>query len=182
MKQHNFYRPNQNQSGSVLIISLIVMLVLTVLGVSGMKSSVMEEKMAGNMRDSQLAFQAAEATLKEAERHIETNVVSVANFDTNGSDGLYDRSQHKVWNQIGWTSNDSLEFTNFSTNYAINTPPRYIIQHVASQLNNVDNLNMDNYGQGTGAGRVEMFLITARAVGNSGNTVVMLQSTYGKRI
>jgi len=182
MKQKLFYSPKQSQSGSVLIISLIVMLVLTILGVSGMKSSVMEEKMAGNMRDSQLAFQSAEATLREAERYIEANIVSINNFDTNGSDGLYDKSQQKLWDNISWNNSDSLEFTNFSTNYAINTPPRYIIQHLASQQSNVDNLNLDNYGQGTGAGRVEMFLITARAIGNSGNTVVMLQSTYGKRI
>ena len=181
MKQQ-IYQSFSKQSGSVLIISLIVMLVLTILGVSGMKSAVLEEKMAGNMRDSQLAFQAAEATLREAEQYIESNIVSTANFDTNGSDGLYNKSIHKVWNTINWTSGDSLEFTNFSSSYAINTPPRYIIQHVASQLSNIDNLNMDNYGQGTGAGRIEMFLITARATGNSGSTVVMLQSTYGKRL
>lgn len=180
--QRAFFNQAHRQSGSVLIISLIVMLVLTILGVSGMKSAVLEEKMAGNMRDSQLAFQAAEATLREAEQYIENNIVSIANFDTNGSDGLYDKSQTKLWNNINWTSGDSLEFANFTSSTAVNTPPRFIIEHLASQQNNVDTLNLDNYGQGTGAGRVEMFLITARATGNSGNTVVMLQSTYGKRL
>jgi len=170
------------QTGSVLIIALIMMVVLTMLGVTGMKSSVLEEKMAGNLRDSQLAFQAAEATLREAEQFIDDNIVSTTNFDTDGSDGLYEKSPGKLWKQINWDSNDSLEFSNFSSNSSINTSPRYIIQHLASQLNDVDNLNLDNYGQGTGAGRVEMFLITARATGNSGNTVVMLQSTYGKRL
>lgn len=170
------------QSGSVLIISLILMLVLTILGVSGMKSAVLEEKMAGNMRDSQLAFQAAEATLREAEQYIEDNIVSTASFDTNGNDGLYDKSQLKLWNNINWNSGDSLEATDFTSNTAINSAPRFIIEHLASQQSNVDTLNLDNYGQGTGAGRVEMFLITARAIGNSGNTVVMLQSTYGKRL
>lgn len=170
------------QTGSVLIIALIMMVVLTMLGVTGMKSSVLEEKMAGNLRDSQLAFQAAEATLREAEQFIDENIVSTTNFDTDGSDGLYEKSPGKLWKQINWDINDSLEFSNFSSNSSINTSPRYIIQHLASQLNDVDNLNLDNYGQGTGAGRVEMFLITARATGNSGNTVVMLQSTYGKRL
>jgi len=181
MKTAEYYRMPK-QSGSVLIISLIIMVVLTILGVSGMKSAVLEEKMAGNLRDSQLAFQAAEATLREAEQFIDNNIVSTTNFDTNGSDGLYAKSPGKLWDQINWDSNDSLEFANFSSNSAINTSPRYIIQHVATQINNIDELNMDNYGQGTGAGRVEMFLITARATGNSGNTVVMLQSTYGKRL
>jgi len=180
--KHPTYQRFHRQSGSVLIISLIVMLVLTILGVSGMKSSVLEEKMAGNMRDSQLAFQAAEATLREAEQYIEDNIVSTANFDTDGSDGLYDKSQQHLGNTISWDAADSLEYSDFSTGYAINTPPRYVIQHLASQQNNVDTLNMDNYGQGTGAGRIEMFLITARATGSSGNSVVMLQTTYGKRL
>ena len=101
----------QYQSGSVLIISLIVMLVLTILGVSGMKSAVLEEKMAGNVRDKQLAFQAAEATLREAEKYIDDNIVSLTNFDTDGSDGLYDKSQQRLWTTIDWDSSDSIERT-----------------------------------------------------------------------
>ncbi|WP_455201815.1 pilus assembly PilX family protein [Kaarinaea lacus] len=172
----------QHQSGSVLIISLIIMLVLTILGVSGMKSAVLEEKMAGNVRDTQLAFQAAEATLREAEQYINTNIVSLTDFDTDGSDGLYDKSQQRLWDNISWNSSDSIEYTSFNTSYAVNAAPRFIIQHLASQQNDVDQLNLDNYGQGTGAGRVEMFLITARATGSSGNNIVMLQTTFGKRL
>ena len=172
----------RQQNGSVLIISLIVMLVLTILGVSGMKSSVLEEKMAGNVRDKQLAFQAAEATLREAEKYIDSNVVSITAFDTDGSDGLYDMTNQKLWEAVNWDSADSLEYTDFDSSYEITTPPRYVIQHLASQQNNIDDLNLDNYGQGTGAGRVEMFLITARATGVSGNTTVTLQTTYGKRL
>ena len=172
----------QHQSGSVLIISLIVMLVLTILGVSGMKSAVLEEKMAGNLRDSQLAFQAAEATLREAEQYIDDNIVSLTAFDTNGSDGLYDESQQFLWKNINWDSSDSLEYSDFNTSYAVSSPPRYIIEHLSTQQDNLDTLNLDNYGQGTGAGRVEVFLITARATGSSGNNVVLLQSSYGKRL
>ena len=158
------------------------MLVLTILGVSGMKTSLLEEKMAGNLRDSQLAFQAAEATLKQAEQYIEQNIVSISGFDNDGSDGLYDKTTERPWESINWDSTDSIEYTNFDTSYSIHTPPRFILQHLVSQNNNNDELNLDNYGQGTGSGRIEMFLITARATGSSGNSVVMLQSTYGKRL
>ena len=171
-----------SQAGSALIISLIVLVILTMLGVTGMRSSVLEEKMAGNLRDSQLAFQAAEATLREAEQYIDSNIVSTTNFDTNGSDGLYNKSVINLWDNINWDSTDSLEYTSFDSSYEINTPPRYIIQHLSTQINDVDELNLDNYGQGTGSGRIEMFLITARATGSSGNSVVMLQTTYGKRL
>ena len=158
------------------------MLVLTILGVSGMKSAVLEEKMAGNVRDKQLAFQAAEATLREAEKYIDDNIVSLTNFDTDGSDGLYDKSQQRLWTTIDWDSSDSIEYTSFDTDYAVNAPPRFIVEHIATQQDNLDTLNLDNYGQGTGAGRVEMFLITARATGSSGNNIALLQTTYGKRL
>jgi len=172
----------RKQQGSVLIISLVIMLVLTILGVSGMKTSLLEEKMAGNLRDGQLAFQAAEAALKQAEHYIDDNIVSIANFDNDGSDGLYDKSIARPWETINWDNNDSLEYSGFDSTYSISTPPRFIIQHLVSQANNLDELNLDNYGQGTGAGRIEMFLITARATGSAGNSTVTLQSTYGKRL
>ena len=45
-----------------------------------------------------------------------------------------------------------------------------------------EELNQDTYGQGTGAGVVAVFLITARGTGGSESAVVYLQSTYGKRL
>lgn len=173
---------HSRQQGSVLIISLVIMVVLTILGVSGMKTSLLEEKMAGNLKDTQLAFQAAEATLKQAEQYIEQNVVSISSFDNDGSDGLYDKSTERPWESINWNNSDSIEYSDFDSTYSVNSPPRFIVQHLVSQTNNIDELNLDNYGQGTGAGRVEMFLITARATGSSGKSVVTLQSTYGKRL
>ncbi|MCX7107341.1 MAG: PilX N-terminal domain-containing pilus assembly protein [Methylococcales bacterium] len=56
----------QQQSGAVLIISLIILLLLTLIGVTAIQSSLLEEKMAANMRNRNLAFQAAESALREA--------------------------------------------------------------------------------------------------------------------
>lgn len=56
-----------NQSGVVLIISLVILLLLTLLGLTGMQTTSLEEKMANNMRDKNIAFQAAEAALKIGE-------------------------------------------------------------------------------------------------------------------
>ncbi len=50
-----------NQNGAVLVVSLIVLLVLTLLGVAGMNSSMMQERMAANAQHSNRAFQAAES-------------------------------------------------------------------------------------------------------------------------
>jgi type IV pilus assembly protein PilX len=52
--------PRRRQSGATLIVGLVLLLVLTVLGVSGMNTATMEVTMAGNTQFQQDAFQMAE--------------------------------------------------------------------------------------------------------------------------
>lgn len=54
-----------SQNGAVLIVSLLVLLVLTLIGVSSLDSSILEEKMASNSQISTTAFQAAESAIRE---------------------------------------------------------------------------------------------------------------------
>lgn len=61
----------KRSQGSVLIVSLIFLLLLTIVGVSAMNMTNLEEKMTGNFRDHDLAFQTAEAALLDAEAHVE---------------------------------------------------------------------------------------------------------------
>ena len=56
-----------SQRGTVLAISLMFLVVLTVIGLGGMSVSSLDERMAGNMRNSDIALQAAETVLREAE-------------------------------------------------------------------------------------------------------------------
>ncbi|HET8698574.1 MAG TPA: PilX N-terminal domain-containing pilus assembly protein [Gammaproteobacteria bacterium] len=53
--------PKSKQTGATLIVGLILLLVLTVLGVSTMNTSRMEVRMAGNTQFRQDAFQLAES-------------------------------------------------------------------------------------------------------------------------
>src|SRR5688572_9206262 len=59
------------QRGAVLIVALLFLVMLTLLGVTAMTSSTMEERMAGNARDNGVAFQAAEAALRDARRDLD---------------------------------------------------------------------------------------------------------------
>ena len=187
--KENHNKLTGKQKGSVLVISLIILVAMTLIGITAMRTSVMQEKMAGNMRNKELAFQAAEATLREAEQYVQNNVISTVAFDTDGSDGLYNFStlndstrNDRIWETLNWDSSDSLEYTAFTSSYNISTAPRYVIQHMASTGNENDEINLDNMGQGTGGGNVEAFLITVRASGGNDNSFVTLQSTWGKRL
>ena len=60
----------KRQRGAILIVSLLFLVILTLLGVTAMTGTTMEERMAGNTRDTGLALQAAEAALRDARRDI----------------------------------------------------------------------------------------------------------------
>lgn len=57
-------------NGVALFVVLIFLLVLTVLGLTAMRSATLGERMASNRVDKALATQAAEAALRDAERDI----------------------------------------------------------------------------------------------------------------
>ncbi len=52
--------PARAQRGATLVVGLVLLLVLTVLGVSGMNTSTMEVQMSANMQFQQDAFQVTE--------------------------------------------------------------------------------------------------------------------------
>ncbi len=56
-----------SQRGVALIAALIILLVITVIGISGMDETVLEEKMVTNFKDRAMAANAAEATLRASE-------------------------------------------------------------------------------------------------------------------
>ncbi|WP_407354582.1 PilX N-terminal domain-containing pilus assembly protein [Luteimonas sp. R10] len=53
--------------GASLLIVLLLLLVMTLLGLAILRSTLLEERMSANMLDRNLAFQAAEAALREGE-------------------------------------------------------------------------------------------------------------------
>lgn len=176
----------------MLIISLILLMIMTLLGVNAMQSSTMEERMAGNLRDQTLAFQAAESAVRDAETFIE-GLASTASF--NDSNGLYqadstlvpDRldsdddstKDHLDGDSTAWSRSKSVAA---STIAGTATAPRYYIQH----LGTVDGggssaLNIKGYGALKAGSDVELFRITARGTGGSDSAQVILQSHYGMR-
>ncbi len=82
----------RHQQGAALVIGLIILVVLTLIGVQAMRTNIVQERMAGNMRERNVAFQAAEAALRvgEATGPFLTSNVALANpatWDGTGSAG-----------------------------------------------------------------------------------------------
>lgn len=68
----------RKQEGAVLLICLVMLLVLTMIGVSSMSNSTLQERMAGGTRDYNQAFQAAEAALRVGEAYVRQQVEASA--------------------------------------------------------------------------------------------------------
>ncbi len=63
----------KNQHGAALIISLVILIAMTLIAVTSMKGTSTELSMAGNLRESGLTFQAAEAGLRSGEAEIQSS-------------------------------------------------------------------------------------------------------------
>lgn len=184
MKLNQHYKI-KNQRGSILIVSLMILVVLTMIGVSSMTSSSLQERMAGNFRDRQIAFQAAEMTLAYAEEFARNNINSASIFTDTGTDGYYTKyngpTNLSAFDSTWWTSTKSRELP--TTISQVRTQPRFVIEYRGDVgVTEGTSINVGGYGESTGGGLIANFRVTVRATGLSDNTQVFLQSNYGKRL
>jgi len=78
MKSISSHKPTHTSSqGSALIVSLVILLIMTILGLTAMQTTTLQERMAGNMKDRNMAFQAAEAALRAGENWVEANAAAL---------------------------------------------------------------------------------------------------------
>ena len=89
------------QAGATLVVGLVLLLVLTVLGVSGMNTATMEVTMAGNLQFQQDAFQMAEDAIDIAlaQRNYTTDEIRTVDWL-----GDPNRDRRSVTTYIGNTS------------------------------------------------------------------------------
>jgi type IV pilus assembly protein PilX len=76
----------QKQEGIVLFMSLVMLLLLTVLGVSSIQTTSLQQRMARNANDGNLAFQAAELALRDGENLLQ-GLNSLIAFGDSGAPG-----------------------------------------------------------------------------------------------
>jgi type IV pilus assembly protein PilX len=173
------YLNSHSQSGAILILTLIVLLIITVLGASSVESVSLLEKMARNTTDTSIAFRAAEAAIIEAELVVESDT-ALTSYQANAG-GKYELQAvggTPRWTEAAtWNGVNAVE-VDYSDGMA---KPQYIIEFEKSVLAEEDRLNMDNVGGETGSARTQMFRLTALGTGKTESAKVVLQSTYGKK-
>jgi type IV pilus assembly protein PilX len=164
------------QKGSALIVSLVLLLVLTVLSISAMRGTTMQERMAGNFRETNAAFQAAEAALRVGEQYL--NLATVGPFKAStsacsaGDSGLYEERTGD--NPERWEDTGCAWITVTTGNYE-GQAPEYMIEQRRAYAEVSGSLAAD-----APLPESRYYRITARGYSaSSGNTpVTILQSSY----
>jgi type IV pilus assembly protein PilX len=169
---------NIKQQGVALIISLIILLVLTIIGVQSMNTSILEERMAGNYRDKKMAFEASESALKAAGDFLSLqSTIPVAN--ASGSNGIYTFGSANIRSGAFWQG-----IANQNSLTGLAEGPKYIIEERGELSGSVSGANsvaeVGAMSKQTKSDKKYGYRVTARGVGGSTSTVVILQSDYEK--
>lgn len=165
-----------DQCGSALVVGMIFLLVMTMLGVTAMQTTSLEERMAGNMRDRGISMQAAELALRAGD-------ADAIKAPTTGT-GLFDYLATPAPDEVtaaNWIGDNVRPWNSglkkVSTNTTANAPfpgvaadPQYWLEKRPNRTEG------GSYEAGV-APVVEVYEITARSTGASGNAAVVLRST-----
>src|SRR5690606_11147426 len=111
------------QGGMVLILCLILLLVMTLLGVSGMTNVLMQEQMVGALKESSVALEAAESALRDGEAALAR--IDPDDFGTTPGLYLADTEPADPLAESLWTTNASIEAA--TTVDGVSTPRYYIV-------------------------------------------------------
>ena len=168
------------QSGAVLVISLIILLIMTLLGVTAMGTTTLEEKMAGNMRDRNVALQSSESALINAETAIAGLSLAPSieeNCTTTNCAWPLNRLTDIGSQSASWWVSNTLEYgTSGAVDISgVQADPRFVIEEQAFVPDSLD-ITQDGSRSGT-----NYYRITARGTGATNDAQVVLQSTYAMR-
>ncbi len=179
----------QAQRGIALVMALVFLLLLTIIGIAALGTTSLEEKMAHNAKDRNLAFQAAESALFLGESWL-AGQTTMPPFENN-SGGLYQlastsSSATPLWESVNWSGSGVITYPSLpygtlsitaggagSTLAEINTQPKYIIEKVATVQNESSSL-----GIGSSYRYRHVMRVTARGTGGTDAAVVMNQSYF----
>lgn len=170
----------RHQKGAVLLTSLLILLVLTLLALSGMQGAQLQERMTSAVRDGQVALEAAEYAVREGEKYLENQTVTLGNFSSTGP--LYTRSDAPdPLNDATWDSSasNSRAVTGFPGSLAEN--PRFFIEYIGitSSQESAGDLQITNYDDFTGGSKPLGFRIVGWSSGRSGETRRIVEAYYG---
>ena len=197
---HNMVKIPARQKGAVLIIGLILLVVVTLIGVTAMQKTTVDTRITGNYRSYLIAFEGTEAALRDGEGRLSraaTRPKSVEDPQNPNNPILGNPSNCNGNNQVNadwwfscgfswWQSQVSAgrayEFSDplFKVENDQNPNPMYLIEHQQLKSKKPDSLNSGSYEDPQNS--KDYYRITARgSTGQNSQSDAMLQSVFAWR-
>jgi type IV pilus assembly protein PilX len=160
------------QRGVVLAVGLVILVVMTLLGVTAMRSSTVEEIMAGNLKDRNIAFQGAEAALRAGEAALQSGTTTASTALPNPAtwDGQSPAATGAL-DTAGWSK--TMDEDGVDQDYAPHEDPVYFLGP-PFQARSTDDASVADGGEEFRT----IYPVTAYSPGATASAVVILQSYY----
>lgn len=182
----------RRQRGAVLVLAMVFLLVLTVVAMSTSGRSLLQERMAGAMRNAQQAEWSAENALRGVEWNI-FNGTGVGCYNSSNPSAISSKvsafRQSSVWLVDGATeykgAGVTVDYTTKTTDPALSTAvlarnPFYIVELLGQDLapNNGTSTATEAGSGASATAKLYLYRITARATGGSPNTIRVVETTF----
>lgn len=169
------------QRGAVLAVSLLMLFLLTLIGVTAMQTTVTEEKMAGNFRDGQVAFEATESVSRCAQEWLEDQnpialendlTADLASCQGKPCDLFAPLTTPDFRNQTeSWWQTNGRECAAANIPAGLASQPRFIVE----RLRLLRDFDLEKSKEGHG---LYYYRVTARGVGQTGRASTIIQNTF----
>ena len=164
-----------NNRGATLVIGLLTLVLLSLIGLAATSTSRMEVQISGNDKLYKEAFYAAEFGAARGETVLEA-LLSRVDLNEGSVPGHYAQNTQPAWYDLDWTNDDSVQLAanSIPSGMKVAVLPRYTIEQ--------RNFTRDSLTTGIGVPTgVYQFNVSARGVGSSPNSEVVLETVYAKR-
>ncbi len=190
--KNKFAEPMQSISNSahdggfVLVTTLVIVIVVGILAISGLRTTELTEVLSGNSIQRARAFDAAEGALIEAERSIADSTGRRIVASSNASNGVFSEGAvDEVW----WRTDDyagALQVEDGSYPGVVSSPI-YVVEEIGSYESDGGTgiISLDrggaSYGGLTASGKeVSLYRLQSRGVGSTNSAQAIIESLFIK--
>lgn len=124
------------QGGAALVVVLMLLIVITLLGLASMRGAIMQERMAANTVARSMAFQAAEAGLRQAEIITRNGALSFPSSGcTTGRCAMPDPGQAAPWEADDFWTKGAFQVGQPVGEGSTAITPRFVIEDFGMSVN-----------------------------------------------
>lgn len=172
MRLGNRKQSKKKESGAALLFGLTLVMILTIVVVSASRTTMLQQKMAANLLDKELAFQSAESALHAGETYVKDTPMADIGGDFGDKNGLFLYDKDRVLdNEAAWEGLGAIQAQSL---HNVVEKPVYVIEELPEIETEGNSLAIPRQVN------TQYFRVTSKAKGGTESSLSVLQSMYKK--